>query len=159
MVFKILNGTAKTKLAILAFLYLERLWKTIVATAKCCRHAAFHLPQLFEQHNCATEMSARGYDFALLLEYSELPFVSLFLDNSPSFSPLKFVCVIFHCFPSFHIAYPIFLLFHLCDSDQCPRWSSGYDTRPDSERPGFDPPLRHRILANRVTFSTHCCYI
>ena len=27
-----------------------------------------------------------------------------------------------------------------------PRWSSGYDTRPECERPGFDPLLRHWIF-------------
>ena len=138
LVFEFLNGTAKIKLAILAFLYCGEIMKKLVTTVKCCRHAAFHLPQLFEQHSYAIEMSARRCDLALL-RYNEWPFMSLFLVNSPSFSPLKFGRVIFHCFSSFHIVSPIFLLFHLCDSDQCPRWCSGYHTCPDGERPGFDP--------------------
>ena len=33
-----------------------------------------------------------------------------------------------------------------CDSDQCPRWSGGYDACLDSETPGFDPQLRHRVF-------------
>ena len=43
-----------------------------------------------------------------------------------------------------------------CDS---PWWSSGYAAVPDNERLGFDPPLRHRIFSNHVTFSTHCYII
>ena len=30
-----------------------------------------------------------------------------------------------------------------CDGGQLPLWSSGYDARPECERLGFDPPLRH----------------
>ena len=33
-----------------------------------------------------------------------------------------------------------------CDSDQCPRWSSGYDAHPDNKRPGFNPPMRQIIF-------------
>ena len=29
---------------------------------------------------------------------------------------------------------------------RCPRGACGFDPRPDSRRPGFDPLLRHRIL-------------
>ena len=45
------------------------------------------------------------------------------------------------------------------DSDQRPWWSSGYNAVPDNERLGFDPPLRHRIFLDHVTFSTHCYII
>ena len=30
-----------------------------------------------------------------------------------------------------------------CHGEQLPWWSSGYDTHPECERPGFDPLLRH----------------
>ena len=46
-----------------------------------------------------------------------------------------------------------------CDSDQCPWWSSGYDAVPDNERLGFDPPLRHSIFLDHVTYLTHCYII
>ena len=32
----------------------------------------------------------------------------------------------------------------------------GYDAYPVSERPGFDPPLRHRMFLDQVTYLTHC---
>ena len=31
----------------------------------------------------------------------------------------------------------------------------GYNAHPDSERPGFDPPLRHRICLDHITYMTH----
>ena len=46
---------------------------------------------------------------------------------------------------------------------RCPRWFSGYDTCPDSGRPGFDPPLRYTIffritslIQPAVTFGGQC---
>ena len=30
-----------------------------------------------------------------------------------------------------------------CDGGQLPWWPSSCDARPECERPGFDPPLRH----------------
>ena len=41
----------------------------------------------------------------------------------------------------------------------CPRWSGTYDAYPYSERPGFNPPLRHRIFQITNCHLLDHCYI